>query len=525
MLHGDVLGERARLTPEKTALLFVPTGERFTYRQLDARAAACADAWRDRLGLAKGDRIGILAHNRVEFLDNFFAAGKSGVIIVPLGTRLTAHELAYVVRDAGMRALVYDGAFLDVVRELKGMVGPERWVALDDPGDPSDLRYPDLLSRPTTHAPRPTVSPEDTYCLLYTSGTTGRPKGVMLSHRMIAWNAVNTVLSWQLREDDVSPVFTPLYHAGGLSAFLLPVIAAGGTVVLHASFAAGEVWPIIARERCTVVLGVPTIYKLLMEDPSFAAADLSSVRWLISGGAPLPLYIIEAYQERGVVFKQGYGLTEVGVNCFAMTVEDSVRKRGSIGTPMMFTEARLVDADGADVPAGEVGELLLRGPHVCSGYWNNPEATAAALGADGFFHTGDLARRDTDGFFTIAGRRKDMFISGGVNVYPAEIEGELLLHPSVRDAAVIGVPHATWGEVGVAFVVPRGEAAPAPEELAAFLAGRIAKFKIPREFVFVDSLPRTAYGKVVKGELAARLARGRGEGPDPRARGQDEGAT
>ncbi len=479
MLHGDVLGERTRLTPEKVALVAVATGERLTFRQLDERAAACACVWRDALGLAKGDRIGLLSHNRVEFLDQFFAAGKSGVVIVPLGTRLTAHEIAFVVRDSGMRALVYDGAFADVVRELKALVELERWLALDAPADPSHLRFCDLLPRTTDHGPRTTVSPEDPYCLLYTSGTTGKPKGVMLPHRMIAWNAYNTAVSWQLREEDISPIFTPLYHAGGLGAFLLPIFAIGGTIVLHAGFDTAEIWRTIERERCTVVLGVPTIWKLLMEAPEFSSVDLSHVRWLASGGAPLPLYIIDTFQQRGVVFRQGYGLTEVGVNCFAMSNADSVRKKGSIGVPMMFTEARLVGAEGREVPNGEVGELLLKGPHVCSGYWNNPEATAAALDAEGFFHTGDLARRDGDDFFTIAGRRKDMFISGAVNVYPAEIEGELMLHPGVSDVAVIGAPHPTWGEVGVAFVVPRPGVAPSGEELAAFLAAKLAKYKIP----------------------------------------------
>ena len=517
MLHGDVLGERARLTPEKTALVFVPTGERFTYSALDERASACARAWRGGLGLAKGDRIGLLAYNRVEFLDQFFAAGKSGVVIVPLGTRLTAHEIAYIVRDSGMRGLVYDGAFADIVKELKSLVELEHWVTLDAPVDPSHLRFPDLLSRCPVPGARTPASPEDPYCLLYTSGTTGKPKGVKVPHRMIAWNAYNTAISWQLREDDVSPIFTPLYHSGGLGAFLLPIFAIGGTIVLHAGFDTAEIWRTIGGERCTVVLGVPTIYKLLMEAQEFETADLSSVRWLISGGAPLPLYIVEAYQRRGVVFKQGYGLTEVGVNCFAMTVEQSVAKKGSIGTPMMFTQAKLVDSEGGEVPPGEVGELLLKGPHVCTGYWNNPEATAAALDADGFFHTGDLARRDEDDFFTIAGRKKDMFISGGVNVYPAEIEGELLLHPGVKDAAVIGAPHPTWGEVGVAFVVPRPEPPPTVEELAAFLATRLAKYKIPKEFVFVDSLPRTPYGKVVKGDLQARYARDRVPGAVGRA--------
>jgi len=524
MIHGDVLGERARLSPDKTALVFVPTGERFAYRQLDERAARCARAWIEGIGLAQGDRIGILAHNRVEFLDNFFAAGKSGIVIVPLGTRLTAHELAFMMRDCGMRALVYDGAFASVVRELRSLVSIGQWVALDEPVDSSDLRYRELVGA-LSPAPgaRASCNPESTYCLLYTSGTTGKPKGVMLSHRMIAWNAYNTATSWQLREDDVSPIFTPLYHAGGLGAFLLPIFAIGGAIVLHAGFDPTEIWHIIESERCTVVLGVPTIWKLLMEAPEFASVDLSHVRWLASGGAPLPLYIIEAFQKRGVVFRQGYGLTEVGVNCFAMSNEDSVRKKGSIGRPLMFTLAKLIDAHGLEVEAGDVGELVLKGPHVCSGYWNNADATAAALDAEGFFHTGDLARRDADGFFTIAGRKKDMFISGGVNVYPAEIEGELLLHPGVRDAAVIGVPDPTWGEVGVAFVVPRTEPGPSASELADFLAARLAKYKIPNEFIWIDSLPRTAYGKVVKGELVARYASGRAPGTADRAPEEDKG--
>ena len=228
----------------------------------------------------------------------------------------------------------------------------------------------------------------------------------------------------------------------------------------------GRFWRTIERERCTVVLGVPTIYKLLMEAPEFKTVDLSHVRWLISGGAPLPLYIIEAYQQRGVVFKQGYGLTEVGVNCFSMTVAESARKKGSIGKPMMFTEARAAKPDGSEAPADEVGELWLRGPHVCKGYWNNPEATAAAMDADGWFHTGDLARRDEEGFYYIAGRQKDMLISGGVNVYPAEIEAELLLHPAVQDAAVVGVPDATWGEIGAGCIVLRKPGSVTGDELA-----------------------------------------------------------
>jgi len=521
MLHADVLGERARLTPDKTALVWVPDGSRYTYRDLDARADRVADAWRRECGLVAGDRVALLAHNRVEFIDVFFAAARSGVILVPLGTRLTPHEIEYVLQDAGPRAFLYGGAFAGTVRALcgapGGSAGIERWVTLDEPAAEGHDRLSDLVARAGTapdltaaRPPRP--DPEDTCCLLYTSGTTGKPKGVMVPHRMVTWNGYNTVAGWGLREDDVSSIFTPLYHAGGLGAFLLPIFAVGGTIVLHAGFDPAEIWRTIEAERCTVVLGVPTIWKLLMEAPEFATADLSHVRWFISGGAPLPLYLIDAYQRRGVVFRQGYGLTEVGVNCFAMTNEDSVRRKGSIGTPMMFTEARLADEHGAEVPVGEVGELWLRGDHVCLGYWNNPDATAAALDADGWFHTGDSARRDADGFYTIAGRKKDMFISGGVNVYPAEVEGELLLHPTVQDAAVVGVPDPTWGEIGIAFVVSRPGQPLDAGALAAFLGERIARYKVPKHFVAIDALPRTAYGKIVKAELAARWTESPGTG-------------
>ena len=339
------------------------------------------------------------------------------------------------------------------------------------------------------------------YCLLYTSGTTGKPKGVMIPHRQIAWNGYNTVCGWQLRADDVSPIFTPLYHAGGLMAFLGPIFTIGGTIVLHRGFDPAEIFRTIAAERCTVMLGVPTIWKLLADDPGFATADLSSLRCLMSGGAPLPTWLAEIFQQRGQIFKQGFGMTEVGVNCFAMTEADSVAKLGSIGKPMMFTEVKLVDGDGSEVATGEVGEMLFRGPHVSLGYWNRPDATAEAFTADGFFRSGDLARRDEDGFFYIAGRAKDMIISGGVNIYPAEIEAVLLEYAGVRDAAVVGIEHPTWGEVGIAFVVPIAEGSAETEALLEYLSGRLARYKLPKEIVYVAELPRTAYGKVVKGDL------------------------
>lgn len=502
MICGDILGERAKLSPTRTALVEVATGRRFSYSELDARAVRCARMWLYGLGIRPGARVGILAGNRVEFLDAFFAAGKSGVIVVPLNTRLTPHELGVIVRDAGLRAVLYDEANRGTIHRLRAMVDVEHWIAFDDPDDPADADYADLvLTRGEGTSVRRKCRPEDPYCLLYTSGTTGRPKGVITPHRQIAWNAYNTVVCWQLTEDDVSPIFTPLYHAGGLGAFLTPIMLAGGTVVLHSAFDAAEVWKTIADERCTVVLGVPTIWKMLADAPEFATAKTDHVRWFISGGAPLPRHLIDVYRERGIVLRQGYGLTEVGVNCFTMTSEEAWTKAGSIGRPLMFTEAKIIDEVGQERPPGEVGELCFRGPHVSSGYWNNPEATAAAIDRRGWFHTGDMATRDADGFYSIAGRAKDMFISGGVNVYPAEIENQLLQHPSLADAAVVGVPHDTWGEVGVAYVVAAEGQEIDVDALASFVENRLARYKVPKEFIVTTELPRTEYGKVVKGEL------------------------
>ena len=478
MFDLDLLSERARVTPDRIALVSVETGERITYAELDARTERAAATL--RAILQPGDRFGLLAYNCVEFLELFFAAGRAGVIVVPLSTRATLNELEHIARDCEMKVLFYGDEFRELSCQLP--VASCQHV--------SDRR------NSTGNWPLATGNSEITYCLLYTSGTTGKPKGVMIPKRQLYWNGYNTVINWGLREDDVSPIFTPLYHAGGLAAFCIPIFCAGGTIVLHKSFDVSEVWRTIEKERCTVVLGVPTIWKLLMDAPEFASVDLSHVRWLISGGAPLPQYIIDAYQKRGVVFKQGYGMTEVGVNCFTMTVEDSFRKPGSIGKPMLFTEVRLEDMDG------DVGEMWIRGPHVSKGYWNNEEATRASYRDDGFFRTGDLVRRDDDGFFYIAGRRKEMFITGGVNVYPAEIEAELVAHPSVSDAAVVAIADDTWGEVGIAFVVGSVSA----DDLMQYLTTRIAKYKVPKRFVFVDALPRTAYGKVVKEELRKRLS-------------------
>lgn len=495
MIAGDILTERARLSPEREALVCAETGERFTYRQLDRRATAFAHVLYTQYGIRKGDRVGILSENSVSFLDAFFAAGRSGPILVPLNTRLTPIELQQIAEDCDLKILLFSARYATSARQVAARTS----VIL------APLEEIDLSIKGASSFTRPFIGPEDIYLLLYTSGTTGSPKGVMLPHRMIAFNAYNTIVSWQLRDDDVTSIFTPLYHAG-MCVSLTALFLIGGRVLLHDGFNATAVWHGIERERITFFFAVPTIFKMLTEVPEWQTLNMPHLRWCISGGAPLPEYILQTWQQRGIVMKQGYGLTEAGVNCFAMSDEEAFRKPGSIGKPMLFTQARLASVEECGEGPKDFGELCIRGPHVASGYWNRPDETAATFDKEGWLHTGDLARRDEDGFYYIVGRQKEVLISGGVNVYPAEIEAVLHDHAAVDTAAVIGVPDPKWGEVPVAYIILRPSALPShdiEEELRGFLEMRLAKFKVPKQFVFVTELPRTASGKVMKRKLTA----------------------
>ena len=297
------------------------------------------------------------------------------------------------------------------------------------------------------------------------------------------------------------------FHAGGLFAFLTPLLYAGGRIILAKGFDAEQSLRVIQDERCTVILGVPTLFQMWLDAPGFAAADFSAVHFFISGGAPLPVPLVQAWRaQQPVVFRQGYGLTEVGPNCFSMTDDESFQKTGSVGKPIFHSQMRLVDpATGLDVPAGATGELLIKGPHVCSGYWQNREATAKSL-VDGWFHTGDMARRDEDGFFTIAGRFKDMIISGGENIYAAEVEAVFRDHPAVQEAALIGLPDEKWGEIGLMVVVLKAGHTTTEDELRTFCSQRLARYKVPKHVVFADALPYSPYGKVMKAELKQRFA-------------------
>jgi fatty-acyl-CoA synthase len=507
MHAADLLTHRSRLTPHREALLELDTGRRFSYADLNRRACRLANCMAG-LGVQAGDRVSILAHNSVAYLDLFYGLAKMGAIFTPLNWRLTAAELSYIVNDCTPKVMVVGPEFAGVWTAMQQAVSVEHVISLDEAEIDSALSYDAGLAAAAPAEPaRPALDGESPYCILYTSGTTGKPKGAVLPHRQILWNCINTVVSWGLSERDVSPVLTPLFHAGGLFAFLTPLLYAAGRIILAKGFDAQQSLQVIQDERCTVILGVPTLFQMWLDAPGFARADFSAVHFFISGGAPLPVPLVEAWRARQpVVLRQGYGLTEVGPNCFSMTDDESFVKTGSVGKPIFHSQMRLVDpANGLEVPAGETGELLIRGPHVCSGYWQNPAATAQAL-MDGWFHTGDMARMDDEGFYTIAGRFKDMIISGGENVYAAEVEKVFRDHPAVQDAALIGLPDPKWGEVGLMVVVLKAGKTATEDELRQFCAGRLARYKAPKQVAFVDALPVSPYGKVMKAELKRLVA-------------------
>jgi fatty-acyl-CoA synthase len=503
MHAADLLSKRAELTPDRVALVELETGCRYTYAELNARANRLANFLRTRLDVQPGDRVSILAKNSVVYLDLLYGLPKIGAIFAPFNWRLTAHELAYMVDDLAPSVLFCEPEFAAVAEELCRGAPGLLIVALRGATVAGALDYAaETVAAAAAEPVRPDMDLETPCCILYTSGTTGHPKGAIIPHRQVLFNAINTVISWGLTEHDVSPVFTPLFHAGGLFAFLTPILYVGGRIVLARAFDPAATLRTITDERCTAILGVPTLFQMWLDSEGFAAADFRHVHFFINGGAACPPQLVQAWRDqKGVVFRQGYGLTEVGVNCFSATDADAAHQPGSVGKPIFHSAMRIVDpATSVDVAACQTGELLIRGPHVCTGYWRKPEATAAAL-KDGWFHTGDMAHRDAEGFYFIDGRYKDMIKSGGENIYAAEVEGVFRQHPAVKDAALIGKPDKTWGEIGVLIVVCAEGAAVDAEILRSFCLDRLARYKLPKAIIFADSLPYSPYGKVEKAKL------------------------
>ncbi|CAN5732989.1 long-chain fatty acid--CoA ligase [soil metagenome] len=506
MYVGDYLARRCAYTPDAPALVdvFAEPHARYTYRALNARADRLA-AWLRAEGVRYGDRVALLAYDGTVHYDVFFACGKLGALHVPLSWRLHARELAAQIAHVEPTLLLHDTAapidalVTDLPDALRAAAAQlPRFVPLDDcaglAAGPAQA-----VSQPVTYDALAVI---DTACLLFTGGTTGRPKAAQISHRQIVWNTFNARLA-DVRESDVFLNIFPLFHAGGLFAFSVPLLILGGTVIQTRRFDAAQVLRTIEAESVTILGGVPTVFHALAAAPEWQAARLDSLRFCMSGGAPMPVPLIQRFQrEKGIVFRQGFGMTEFGPGVFSLPAEEAERRAGSIGRPNFFVDARIVDpATHALVPAGGVGELMLRGPSATTGYYRDDAATAALFDAAGFLHTGDMARVDDDGFFYIVDRLKDMYISGGENVYPAEVEAALHEHPAVALCAVIGVRDERWGEVGCAFVTLRAGEHADEAALLAFLDARLARFKVPRSVVFRDTLPLSAAGKILRRAL------------------------
>jgi len=496
---GSWLGKRALLTPGKEAV--VDGEKRLDYRELNNRVNHLANGLLD-LGLQGGDRVAILSYNRVEFLETIMAAAKLGLILVPLNWRLTATELAFIVKDSGASTLLFDADFAAAATTLREQTALKRSLVFGDRQLGNTVAYEDLLSKQTAREPQPNVIPDlnTPHIIMYTAGTTGQPKGAILSQGASFWNVLNLNLPLDFTSNDRNLVVLPMFHIGGIGLFTLPMIYHGGTVIIQRAFDPVQTLTLLEAENITLFFGVPAIFLALIQHPQFNATAFKNVRVVMSGGAPLPVSLVQQYHDAGIVLQQGFGMSEAAPSIATLERDLALSKAGSIGKAVFHLDARIVDDQMSELPAGEVGELVIRGPNLLQGYWNRPEATQEAF-SGGWFHTGDLALMDSDGCLYIVERKKDMFISGGENVYPAEVENVIYELPQIAEAAVIGIRDEKWGEVGRAIVALKAGHRLTDEALIAHLQGRLAKYKIPKSVVFVAQLPRNAAGKVLKNVL------------------------
>ena len=480
----DLIAKRAELSPEAVAMEEPATGRTVTYAELDRRSARAASLMAAR-GVGEGDRVAILCRNRIAFFEILFGCAKLGAILVPLNWRMPAPELDQLVADAEPSLLFYGAEHEEVA------------AALAVPNIGLDAEYE--VAAPEARSFRRYWPTEGIWYLLYTSGTTGQPKGVIYTFQMALANYVNIRAAIGLTAADATPNFLPLFHTAGINLHTLPALIEGARVIVLEGFDADALVALFEERRITAFFAVPAVYQSLIEHPRFPFAALDHVRHWGCGGAPLPDALVERYRILGIRVCNGMGMTETGPTAFLAAPEDAWEHVGSVGKPQLLCSVRIVGDDGRDAQAGEVGDLLFAGPGITPGYWRNPQATREAFTDDGWLISGDLAFRCPDGFYYVAGRRKEMFISGGENVYPAEVENVLCAHPAVSEVAVVAAPDLRWGEVGRAFILPiPGVAALDAAELTAFCRARLAAYKVPRTFETVADFPRTAAGKIQK---------------------------
>lgn len=494
--YFDWISHHAGRRPQQLAIHDLHTGRKFSYADLDDRIARLTAALAAR-GIAKGDRIALLAPNCTEYFELQFACGRLGAIMLPLNWRLTVPELEYILGDSSPKLLIHDKGF---AAQAAALSNDRIEIDHDRPDGDYERALAEVGAGP---APVP-LTHDDIGMVMYTSGTTGHPKGAIITHGMVFWNCVNLGIPALITPETVQLVVLPLFHTGGLNCYVNPVFHAGGCNIIMRAFDPGESLRIIGDTAVglTHFFGVPSIYQFMGAHPAFANTDFSRLQIAGVGGAPMPVPLLKMWEARGLALVQGYGMTETSPAVLVLDAEDAGRKAGSAGRPVLHGELKIVDDEGNAVKPGEMGELWVKGPNITPGYWNRPEANKTSF-TNGWLHTGDAARQDADGFYYIVDRTKDMYISGGENVYPAEVEDTLYQIPQIAEAAVIGQPDGTWGETGLAIVVKKPGADLTETQVIAHCRERLARFKCPSRVLFIDALPRNASGKVHKPTLRA----------------------
>lgn len=480
------IDQRSIITPNRLAL--IDDQRNLTYLEMSEMVDRYAGVLQSTYSIKKGDRVGILSMNSIDFIIVLFSLAKLNAVAVPLNIRLTVDELEYQLKDSGLQTLIVDN---DNHTKGKELLNRTSFHLLTFEAINLQQIEPLTITEIDSAAP---------YIICYTSGTTGRPKGAVLTQENMFWNAVNNSIGLDITSKDKIITLLPLFHIGGIGLFTLPVLLSGGTVVVPERFNPEKALEYIEKHEISIVMGVPTIHDSLRKSPSFETTNLTSVRFFYNGGAPCPEELIRWYLQKGISFGQGYGLTETSPTVFLLSEEDYRHKVGSIGKPVMFTEIRVVDEDAKEVSPGDYGELLVKGPTVMKEYYNLPEETAKAI-QKGWFATGDIVRQDEEGFVYIAGRKKEMIISGGENIYPLEIEKVIYEIADVDEAAVIGVPHDKWGETPIAFIVLKEETNFTEEKLKEYCTTKLARYKVPSLFKIVSALPKNATGKIDKATL------------------------
>lgn len=493
---------RARLEANRDAVVDLDTGVNYTYGDLEDRANRLAHVLAG-FGIGKGDRVAFLSRNRVELIDGYFATGKLGAILVPYNARLSAKELGQLMANETPKVLFYEDVFAANAAALVGTSPVEHFVVLGDAPIGEHPAYDALLGQAdNSFVSCDSLELEDIHLIIHTGGTTGLPKGGLISHRSELFNSFSEICTWGLSYNDSAVILLPLFHTGGWNLLTLPLLHVGGTIYINRAYDPKVTLEVIQKEKTTCLFGAATIFRMMVERPEFAEADLSSLRWVMAGAAPTPINIMQEFWNKGIKFVLGYGMTEAGPNNLStppqfvsqVVVEE---KFSSVGKPFYLTLVKIVDDDGNTITEPDTpGELLWSGPQIFSGYWGNETETASTL-ADGWVHTGDMATVDKDGFYYIVGRKKNMFISGGENVFPPEIESALYDIEAVRECCVFGVPDEKWGEVGKAVVSLKPGMEITKEQMLAALNGKLARYKIPKYVTFVDDVPKNNVGKIV----------------------------